>query len=331
MNIKTTTLKQFKNLASNLKGSNIIPIHGYLKFGNGEICKNVNSSFIKYSVSESDEELLVSEHDLYSLLAVTSASFISITKKKDGKVELNDGKDKIVIQSPKIKEFSDPPESLSQPVKVSEDFMDAVMQASNFANFIKDMPTYYGYVHIGHGTVCAGDGIIAFHCPVEEKIQMVIEGTTAKFIAKQDVQSFSVSDNFYFLSTPEATIGLVMPIIGWFDIRSIFENKRTFAFTLDTSDVMSFNALSLQLCPDPLVTITDGKFEMNDMLLDKYHERAAENMKIQVPFSYNPARMNTVLLGLGGEEMDFHEAAPCYFLTNKDTKATAIIAKINKA
>ena len=71
---------------------------------------------------------------------------------------------------------------------------------------------------------------------------------------------------------------------------------------------------------------------MTDMFYDKTNERPMEHLTIGEPFTYNPDRMNTVINGLGGEEIEFHDGGPsAYFITTKDTKATAIIAKINKA
>lgn len=329
MNIPVNHLKKFQKLASTIKGSNILSMHGYLKFGNSGICKNVNTSFIQYGLPEADEEILVSEHDLYSLLAVTSSSFININLKK-GKVELNDGKDKIFLPMPNIKEFNEPPKADTDPVKLSEDFMDALFNASNFALMIKDMPTHYGFVHINEGTVCAGDGIMAYHCPVEEKFKAVIEGTIAKFISKQSVHSFCESHSYNYFFTPDAIFGFGKSEIGWFDIRRLFAMPRKFSFTIDAADISSFNNLSLQLSKTALVTVSEGKLEMTDILFDKYHERPADNIKSVEPFSYNPERMNIAMNGIGLNEIDMSDGGPCYFLSNKEVKATTIIAKIKK-
>lgn len=293
------------------------------------ICKNVSSSFIKFDMDGSDEELLVNEQDLYSLLNATSSSFINITKNK-GKIELTDGKDRFLLQSPPVTDFNMPTIPDSETTTVSGAFLNAVSSASAFTQFIKDMPTYYGFIHIGEGSVCAGDGIIIYHCPVEENIKLVLEGSIAKFLSKLDIQSIGIADNYYYFLTNDCTIGIAKPSEGWFDIRKVFKNKREYSFTGSSSDIVSFNTLSLQLSKTALVTLSNGKFEMTDMLFDKYHERIAENIKIESPFSYNPDRMNTVINGLDCEEIEFHDAAGCYFLSSKDTKATTIIAKINK-
>jgi hypothetical protein len=88
--------------------------------------------------------------------------------------------------------------------------------------------------------------------------------------------------------------------------------------------------LSLQLSKTALVTISEGKFEMDDILLDKHHERLVDNVKVPAPFTYNPERMNTIINGLDVEALDFSDSKPAYYISSKDSKATAIIAKISK-
>jgi hypothetical protein len=330
MNIKTAELRAFQKLASHIKGSGVLPIHGYLKFGGGGICKNVSTSFIRFDLTEADEDMLVPENDLYSLLAVTRSEFINITTAKVGKILLSDTKDKIYIQTPKVAEFNIPPVPETTQHTLSEDFSDALSRAACFAQFIKDMPTYYGYVHIGKKTICAGDGIIGLHYPVSDDFEATIEGTAAKFIASLNPHSYSVSEAYHFFFTDGAQIGLSKSIIGWFDIRKIFEYPKAYEFTADPSDVLSFNQLSMKLTQAPVVTMSKGKFEMNDMLLDKYHEREDQSLTLEAPFTYNPEKMNVLLNAIGGSETEFHHSAPCYFITHKDTKATAFIAKIGK-
>jgi hypothetical protein len=330
MNIKVNDLRKYQKLSSHVKGSNIIPIHRYLRFGDGAICKNVNTSFIRYLLPDANEYLLVDENDLYSLLAVTNSSTISITAKKN-KIELNDGRDKILVQSPDFKDFQLPEMPEAKGTEVSADFMEAVYKASRFAQFIKDMPSYYGYVHIGENTVCSGDGIIAFHCPVEEDVKMVLDHKIAQIIAKYDIHTFQSSENYYYLHNTESVFGFAKPVIGWFDIRRLFQQKRDYSFTLDASDLTSFNSLSLQLSKMAQVTISNGKFEMDDSILDKHHEREVANVKVPAPFTYNPERMNAIINGLDVEALDFSDSKPAYYISSKDTKGTAIIAKIQKA
>lgn len=329
MNIPVNQLKKFQKLASNIKSNGILPIHGYLKFGGGSICKNVGSSFIEYKLPESNEDILVDEHDLFSFLNQTPSSFINISLKK-GKLELNDGRDKVILQQMKYSDFHFPDLKDIVEVPISEEFMDAVLKASNFAQVVKDMPTYYAYVHIAENTVCAGDGLMIFHCPVEENISLVLEGRIAQFVAKQGVTSFGTAGNYHLFITPEATLGFAKSDTGWFNIKRVFERPREYSFSLAASDILSFNSLSMQLTRDPMITISDGKIEMNDMLLDKYHERELQGVKIKEPFTFNPQKMNVALNGLDCEEIDFSDGGPCYFLSNKDVKATTIIAKIQK-
>jgi len=329
MNIPVSKLKKFEKLSSHVRSSNIIPMHHYLRFGNGKIIKNINTSFVEFILPEADTDMLVDENDLYSLLDITASPFIAITEKK-GKIELNDGRDKVILQSPPVKEFSLPPVCASESIKLSKDFMEAVSKASIFAQFIKDMPTYYGYVHVGENTVCAGDGIIAFHCPIEEDLKIVIDNRIAPIISKYDIHSFQAEDNYYYFHNTEATFGFAKSEIGWFDIRRIFQQKREHSFTLDASDLTSFNSLSIKLSKTAMVTISKGKFEMDDILLDKHHERDVDHINIAEPFSYNPERMNTIINGLDVESLDFSDSKPAYYISSKDTKATAIIAKIQK-
>lgn len=335
MNIPVNFLKKFQKLSAHVKGSNIIPIHRYLLFGGGKIVKNVNTSFVEYSLPNHSEYMsekeyvLVDENDLYSLLAVTSSAFISITQTKK-KVELTDGRDKIYLQSPSTNEFNNPPIADGEHIKLSADFMEVVAKASGFAQFIKEMPSYYGYVHVGEKTVCAGDGIIAFHCPIEEDVKMVIDNKIAQIISKYDIHTFQSSDNYYYFHNTESVFGFCKSEIGWFDIRRLFQQKRDYSFTLDASDLTSFNSLSLQLSKTAMVTISNGKFEMDDTLLDKHHERDVDSVKIPAPFTYNPERMNTIITGLDVEALDFSDSKPAYYISSKDTKATAIIAKISK-
>ncbi len=330
MNIPVSQLKRFQKISSHVKGSNIIPIHHYLRFGGGKIIKNVNTSFVEYSLTESDEHLLVDENDLYSLLNNTSASFISITLNK-GKIELTDGRDTFKLQSPSVKEFNLPPVIQDgKQVELSSSFMEAISQASGFAQFIKDMPTYYGYVHVGEKTVCSGDGIIAFHCPIEEDFKVAIDNKIARVISSYSFHSFQNSDNYYHFYNDEVLFGFAKSEIGWFDIRRLFQQKRDYSFTLDAYDLTSFNSIALSLSKTGHVTISDGKFEMDDNMLDKHHERNVDNVKVPEPFTYNPERMNTIISGLDVESLDFSDSQPAYYISSKDSKATAVIAKISK-
>lgn len=328
MNIQVNTLKKFQKISSHIKSNGILPIHRYLKFGGGAICKNVGSAFVNYILPESDEELLVEENDLFSLVNQTTTTAISITQKK-GKVELWDGRDKIVVQAMKYETFGNPIPSEGERICISSEFMETLSKASHFAQFIKDAPTYYGHVHIGEKTICAGDGIIAFHCPIEEDVKIVLDNQIAKIISKYGIISFQESENKYYFHTEDAVFGFSKSEVGWFDIRRLFEQPRDYSFTLDASDLTSFNTLSLQLSKTALVTLSNGKIEMIDSELDKYQERPIENVQIDEPFNYRPERMNMLIIGLGLETLDFSNSKPAYYISSKDSKATAIIAKIN--
>lgn len=336
MNILVNNLKKFQKLSAHVTGSNIIPIHHYLRIGGGKIIKNVNTSFIEYSCDmDDDEHYLVDENDLYALLKNTTSSFISISSKKN-KIELNDGRDKIVLQSPPVKEFSLPPVPKGESIELSDDFMKTVQKASGFAQFVKDMPTYCGYIHVGENTICAGDGIVAFHCPISENVKMVIDNKIARTISEYSkeeglkISTFKETENFYYFMNEQSIFGFAKSEIGWFDIRRIFQQKREYSFTLDSSYLTSFNSLSLRLSKTGVVTISDGKFEMDDILFNKHHERDVDNVNVPAPFTYNPERMNTIISGLDVEALDFSDSKPAYYISSKDSKATAIIAKISK-
>jgi hypothetical protein len=327
MNIPVNHLKKFQKIASHIKSNGILPIHSYIKFGCGAICKNTGTAFVNYNLVEANEEILVDENDLFSLVNQTAASVVSISIKK-GKVELWDGRDKIVSQTVKYTLFGNPVPASKERIELSPEFIDAVEKASHFSQLAKDLPTHYGYVHVGEKTVCSGDGIIAFHCPVEENMKIVIDSRVAQTISKHNILSFGESDNSYYFYSEDAVFGFSKSEVGWFDIRRIFAQSREYAFTLEASDPTSFNSLSRQLSKTALVTISAGKIEMNDSELDKYHERPLDNVKIQEPFNYNPDRMNALIEGLGLEELDFSDSKPAYYVSSKDTRATAIIAKI---
>lgn len=330
MNISIKELKRFQSLASHVQGSNILPAHKYLKIGEGKIVKNVSSSFIVYECKAADEgPLLVHEDDLFGLVSETPSAVISINKVK-GKIELNDGTDVIKLQEMPPKTFNEPPVADSEKVLLSDEFWEAVSKATYFSQFIKDMPTYYGYVHIAENCVCAGDGIIAYHYPIEEDVKIIIEGKLAKSIAEAKPSWFSQNEKNVFFEGAGVIFGFVKPEIGWLDIKRLFAHEKKYAFSLPASDITSFGNLSIKLTSDPMVTITTGLLEMNDMLLDKNHKRAVPSIKMPGEFTYNPKRMNTVLKGLDVEDIDFSENGSAYYLSSKDTKATALIAKIKK-
>lgn len=332
MNIPVSVLKKFKHISAHVESNGILPIHKYLRFGDGFIVKNVSHAFVIFESedckSDKDEVILVPELDLYSLLSVTTSSFISISRKKD-KVELNDGRDKIIVQTPPTREFNIPAVE-SKEVILSEEFMTAVAQAALFANPVKDGPEYYGFVHIGENAVCSGEGFTVYHHPIKEDVKIVLKNKIAQTLSKLNINSFSESTSHYYFRNPEAVFGFSKPDTGWFDITRLFKQKREYSFTLSASDISSFNNLALQLSKTASVTISDGKFEMNDMLLDKHHEREAHGIKLPAPFTYKPEGMNTVIKGLDVEELDFSDSVPAYYISSKDTKATAIIAKIQK-
>lgn len=329
MNIKVSDLKKFQKYAANIKTNKILPIYGYIKFGDGTITKSISSSFVQFDCKDATESVLVDEHLLNSLLNVTASEFINITS-KGNKVTLSDTRDKIVFQTVPTKDFVQLPDMEGDKTQISSEFIDALGMAANFAVNMGDIPEKYMYVHIGEKTICAGEGIIGFHCPIEEDIKIVLEKKIAQLLCKYNVSAFSQTENYYFFFTPEAVLGFSIQSIGWMDIRRIFQDIPKLTFTVSSSDIQSFNAISMQASASCVVTMETGRFEMNDMLTDIKHDRPAENLKLPEPFTYAPAKMNTILSALGCEEVDFYEGKGMYYIKSSDTKATAIIAKINK-
>lgn len=315
-----------------MTSNGVLPIHKYLRFGEGHICKNVGHSFVTMAYgaeSVNDPVILVPEDGLYSLLGATLSSFISISINK-GRIELNDGLDKIYLPKEDVKHFINPPLTAGEPIALSEDFSKAIAAAAKFAIPVKDGPEYYNYVHIGDGAVCAGEGFMVYHYPIEEDVKMVLLNRVAEAISDFKIEAFSQSENYYFFYNGEITFGYVKPAIGWFDITRLFKQKRDYIFSVCASDLTSFNNVANSLTKAALVTISTGKMEMQDSLLETAQEREVANIKVPAPFTYNPQRMNTVIKGLDVEELDFSDSAPAYYISSKDTKATAIIAKIQK-
>lgn len=332
MNIPVATLKKYQKLSAHVRSNGILPIHKYLRFGEGHICKNVGHSFVTMAYDAeavNDPVILVSEDDLYPLLGSTVSSFISINIVK-GKVELNDGRDRFLLQQQDKKTFINPPTADGEPIPLSEEFIKAMAAAANFAIPVKDGPEYYNYVHIGEGAICAGEGFVVYHYPIEEPVKIVLLNYVAEAISVFKIESFLESENYYFFYNGEVTFGYVKPTISWFDIRKLFQQKREHIFTVGSSDLLSFNNLTMKLTQNPIVTLSNGKMEMDDVLLDKHHEREVPGLKVPSPFTYNPTRMNVVLKSIDVEELDFAESAPAYYISSKETKATAIIAKIQK-
>lgn len=329
MNIKVSDLRRFKKYADKITGANILPIAGYLKFGDKKIVKTAFSSFVQFDCEDAIEPILVEERLLNGLLDQTPSDFINISK-KGNKVTLSDGRDKFVFQVPDIKEFPAIASPQDEKTPLSSEFMEAIGMAGNFSLPMGDIPEKYMYVHVGGKAVCAGDGIVGFHCPITEPLVMVIEKKISQMLGKYSVSSFSESENYYFFTTNDAVLGFGKQSIGWMDIRHVFKATGNRTFSASSGDIQSFNSLSMKASAACIVTMSKGLFEMSDPLYDIKHERPAENLELPEPFTYNPGKMNTLLSALGCEELDFYDINGGYFIKSADTKATAIIAKISK-
>ena len=316
-------------LSGNIKNTGIMPIADYLKFGGGKIVKTAYTSFIEYECPDADEDVLVDEQALNSLVSITPSDFINITS-KGNKTTISDTRDKIPFQVMAVKDFPPIPIPEGERYELSPEFLEAIGMAANFADNMGTIPHYYMYLHIGEGAVCAGDGIFGFYSPIEETFKLVLEKRIAQLISKHNTQYFAKSERYFFFYAPGVTMGFSQQEMGWADLRKFLIGGDKLTFTVSSSDVGSYCSLAMQLAEKCVVTISTGKFEMYDMLRDRGVERAAENLVIPEPFSFNPAKMNTLISALGVDELDFYDAKGLYYIKNKDLKSIAILAKSHK-
>lgn len=329
MNIKTSDLRKFQKLASNIKSVGIMPIADYLKFGGGKIVKTAFSSFIEYDCKDADEDVLVDEQALNSLVSITPSEFINITS-KGNKTTISDTRDKIPFQVAAVKDFPLIPTPESEKFDLSPEFLEAIGMAANFSDNMGTIPHYYMYLHIGEGAICAGDGIFGFYSPIKEDFKLVLEKRIAQLISKHNTQQFARSDRYFFFYSPGVTMGFSQQEMGWADLRKFLIGGDKLTFTVSASDIGSYCSLAMQLAEKCVVTISTGKFEMYDMLRDRGVDRAAENLVLPEPFTFNPSKMNTLIAALGVDELDFYDGKGLYYIKNQELKSIAIIAKSHK-
>jgi hypothetical protein len=330
MNIKVADLKKFQKLSANIKSAGVLPILDYIKFGGGTITKTALSSFIVYDCGEATDSVLVDEKQLYSLLNITHSEFINIKVIRD-KTFISDSLDTLHFQTQKVIEYPAIPEPETDKSEISKDFLSAMGQASFFSDNMGPIPKMYDYVMIGENAICSGDGFIGFHHPVAEDIRAVIEKKISASLSKLPIKAFSKGESYYFFFMGDAIMGFSIQQIGFADWRKFMQGGDKITFSASSSDLMSFNSLSIQNSENPMVSMTTGRIEMTDILFNKGNDRPMENLTPNGEFTYDPARMNRVLTAIECEELDFYDGKGMYYIKSSDTKATAIIAKINKA
>lgn len=329
MNIRVSDLRRFRKLAVSIKTNKILPIYGYLKFGDGEICKATEHAFVKWGCAESDEKILVEEKHLFNLLDITNAPFINISK-KGKKVMLTDGRDNLHFQTDEYDLFTKIPGKPEEVIQITDAFLDALGMSSEFCMPMGPIPQYYMYVQIGNKTICSGDGVILFHQDIEEPVNAILEKDIARLMSREPVKSFSESESHYFFFTEDTTFGFTKQNMGYTDIRKFFANIGKVSFSSSNSDFASYNTLASKSAINPIVNIVTGKMEMYDSGTDMGNTRPMPNITLSKDFSYIPSYMNRLLSAIAGDALDFYENDKFMAIKNPDIKATAIIAKISK-
>lgn len=330
MNIKTIDLKQFQKLSSHVKASGITPSSDCIKFGNGAIIKNAHSAFVSFDCEDSNENILVDEHALMGLVNATSSEFINIFL-KGPKVILSDGRDKIPVPSVSIKDYSELPAYQGDKKGISVGFLESLGRAAGVCSAPQQIGNLYMYVHVGEDAICAGNGFMGVHFPIEEDYKMVIEKKIAATLSKFSFTAFAESQGHHFFFGDGFFMGFSKQEIGWADLKKVLSGGKERTFSIAASDILSYNSLAMYLSKDfGMVTMKNGEFEMDDTIREISHSRPAAGITLPEPFTYNAENMNKIVSALGVEELDFYVGDRAYYIKSTETKATAIIQKIHK-
>lgn len=331
MNIKVSDLRSFAKLSSHIKGSGILPSSNCIKFGGGTIVKNVSSAFVSQNCADSTEEVLVDETVLWPLVNQTYSEFINIVV-KGNKTLISDGQEKIQTPLVDMKEFNRLPIPESERVFISRTFLDSLGKASEACVPIAVPANLYMYLHVGYNSICAGNGFMAVHFPIEEELTMVLEKKVGQLLANLNVAEFAQSKSHYFFYGSEMFVGFSKQEIGYFDMKKLLTGGDKVSFSLSSTDLLSFNRLSMSLSVkgSAVVTISDKKIEMYDAVKEISQSRDMEGVKLSEPFSFKPENMNMAILPMDVETLDFYDGKGLYYIKSPDTSATAIIAKISK-
>lgn len=335
MNIKIADLRKFKDLASHVRRQKGLEIDSYIRFGGGTISKNAYESSIQYDCAESNEDLLVNENDLYPLVGGTASEFISISKDKKGDILLTDGKIKLNTPAIQFRLFLTMPKiSDGATSKLTPEFFSILKKAYPICapDEEKAGQPWYSYVHIGNGTICSGDGTVGFCEPIEEEINMALKRDVASVISQQKFTRFSETENYHFFHADGFVMGFAkVAHIKYMDIRFAFKCEVPLSFTYDSDDLWSFNSLFIKVSKSPVCVFSKGKIEAYDIYNgDKTQSCEAEQITLEEEFPFNPGKTNLVLDALKVEAVDFYKGKDMLYLKSADTKATAIIAKIQK-
>lgn len=328
MEIKVSDLKRFQKASGHIESSGILPIHNYLKFEPGKITKIVTGAFVEFPCQGIDEPVLVDEKMLNNLLNITNSPVISISKSKT-KVTISDGRDKPFFPIQNIKEFSDTPVPNQAKLLISDEFLKGLGMAAKVAKNMEDIPHYLMYVLIGNKSICGGDGFMAVHYPIEETMQIMLEKKVAHFISREKVYAVAFSDNHYFFYAEDAVFGFTKQSIGYTDLAVVIlgrNNKITFSAT--ASDISSFNSYAMQSSKDCYVTIDDKKMYWSDIDFGIGNDREMDNLTVEEPFTYVPAKMNAIISALCCKELDFYNGQGLFYIKSQETKASAVVAKI---
>lgn len=330
MNIKVNDLRKFQKLSSHIRPTGITPSSNCIKFCNGKMIKNANSAFISYDCPDAKEDVLVDESVLNTLLKNTLSDVINITY--DGKkVILSAGRDKIPSGLIPFKEFVDPKMDNSKRQPISIEFLDALRRTSGTCLSYKTPGSLYMFVHVGKKMMASGNGFMGICIPIEEDYTMVLEKSIASLIASNDIVATSETKGHYFFYAENFTLGFSKQEIGFCEMGKMIQGGNDLTFTASSDDILSFNSLAMGLCKDySIVTMDTGKLEMIDSRIDSAPVRVVPELKLPEPFHYNAENMNQIISAFGVESLDFYYSEKAYFIKSADSKATAIIAKIDK-
>lgn len=330
MNIKTSDLKKFKDLSSHIVGNSILPIYQYIKFGGGKIIKNVNSEFIEFDCADANEDAVVEERIIYSLLSETSSSFINIKLGK--KITISDTKDSLTCERKDVSEYPEMPNSFGNEIELSGTFVESLRMALNFASYVKSMDQYR-YVYVKESSIWAGDGLIAYHRPIPDQVELMIDKKHAQLLSAQQLKKYRPSDKHNVFIGEGVVYGFAKTSDGFFDFRPFFQYKKDELCLVDCADLTSFNRISVKISPTSSVTIEDKKWSMLDNSTDKSQERPVPEFTIKEPFTFNPERMNTLMDAFDCETIKLSQPIGnknFLYVTSDDVQGEAVLAKIQK-
>lgn len=333
MNIKVADLRKFQKLSAHIRPTGIIPASDCIKFGGGVIVKNANSAFLSYDCVDSADDILVDEHSLNGLVNATASDFINISK-KGAKVILSDGRDKIPVGLMDVKEFGVLPVPEGERKDIDVDFLSVLGKTSEACSDRKSDTTLYMFVHVGNNMMAAGNGFMGVCFPIKEDYKMVIDKTIAKFLSKQQIVEWAETESHYLFYGVGCFWGFSKQEIGFSGFGKMIQDAAAkITFTVSATDVISFNSLAMSLSFEKDITVATmapGRFETIKGGDEEPCIRPYDGLTLSEPFHYNPEYLNRVIAALDVEELDFCNSGGAYFISSKDTKATAIIAKIQK-